>query len=260
MWTTASSSSPETSISIAVLRGAQSVRRDRMLRPSATRGPARKHTRERKPRIRRTNCAAARACNPSCQGTNTRVVFMTDNAWTKVRTTPPAEGSIPFCARHHEPADQVRQCVPKALSAHPREACPLARQLPGPAVRAPCRAAGLAPGAPPRCCPPAGTSAGGATWPAMTAARKSFKVFGFIRKVAGRSGRPIVAQTSSLLYRGFPIRKTCEARTRCRLEAGDTAGWKPALRGGVAAGFECMAFGGINRSQNAAAPRPRACD
>src|SRR5438128_2612642 len=33
-----------------------------------------------------------------------------------------------------------------------------------------------------------------------------------------------VAQTSSLLYRRFPI---CQ---RSRLEVGDTAGWKPALR------------------------------
>src|SRR5438094_8325219 len=33
-----------------------------------------------------------------------------------------------------------------------------------------------------------------------------------------------VAQTSSLLYRRFPI---CR---RSRLEVGDTAGWKPALR------------------------------
>src|SRR5882724_3967470 len=38
-----------------------------------------------------------------------------------------------------------------------------------------------------------------------------------------------VAQTSSLLYRGFPIRKRWEVRRPCRLEVGDTAGWKPAL-------------------------------
>ena len=38
-----------------------------------------------------------------------------------------------------------------------------------------------------------------------------------------------VAQTSSLLYRGFPIRRRREVRTACRLEVGDTAGWKPAL-------------------------------
>jgi len=47
-----------------------------------------------------------------------------------------------------------------------------------------------------------------------------------------RSGRPEgVAQTSSLLYRGFPIRRADRAGTACRLEVGDTAGWKPALRG-----------------------------
>jgi hypothetical protein len=45
------------------------------------------------------------------------------------------------------------------------------------------------------------------------------------------------AQTSSLLCRGFPIRRradSCgafEGPTLCRLEVGDTAGWKPALRG-----------------------------
>jgi len=38
-----------------------------------------------------------------------------------------------------------------------------------------------------------------------------------------------VAQTSSLLYRGFPIRRRWEVRMACRLEVGDTAGWKPAL-------------------------------
>jgi hypothetical protein len=46
----------------------------------------------------------------------------------------------------------------------------------------------------------------------------------------------LVAQTSSLLCRGFPIRRrwwwpvACEVPAVCRLEAGDTAGWKPALR------------------------------
>jgi len=39
-----------------------------------------------------------------------------------------------------------------------------------------------------------------------------------------------VAQTSSLPYRGFPIRRFDQAGTACRLEVGDTAGWKPALR------------------------------
>ncbi len=40
-----------------------------------------------------------------------------------------------------------------------------------------------------------------------------------------------VAQASSLLYRGFPIRRCSQAGTACRLEVGDTAGWKPALHG-----------------------------
>ena len=52
-----------------------------------------------------------------------------------------------------------------------------------------------------------------------------------------------VAQTSSLLYRGFPIRwprarrtrlkvwMRCLSRMPSRLEVGDTAGWKPALPG-----------------------------
>ncbi|HXP61108.1 MAG TPA: hypothetical protein VN829_11485 [Dongiaceae bacterium] len=45
-----------------------------------------------------------------------------------------------------------------------------------------------------------------------------------------------VAQTSSLPYRGFPIRRSSvhperqNRRAVCRLEVGDTAGWKPALR------------------------------
>jgi hypothetical protein len=47
---------------------------------------------------------------------------------------------------------------------------------------------------------------------------------------------PAVAQTSSLPYRGFPIRLRREVpklpvlRRFGRLEVGDTAGWKPALR------------------------------
>ena len=51
----------------------------------------------------------------------------------------------------------------------------------------------------------------------------------------GRVAHP-VAQTSSLLYRGFPTRRarpfqtTWVLPTVCRLEVGDTAGWKPALR------------------------------
>ena len=39
-----------------------------------------------------------------------------------------------------------------------------------------------------------------------------------------------VAQASSLLYRGFPICRCDQADTACRLEVGDTAGWKSALR------------------------------
>src|SRR5882724_2782982 len=44
-----------------------------------------------------------------------------------------------------------------------------------------------------------------------------------------------VAQVSNLLYRGFPIRSpwaelvAWNPITLCRLEVGDTAGWKPAL-------------------------------
>ena len=48
-------------------------------------------------------------------------------------------------------------------------------------------------------------------------------------RVAQTSSLP-VAQTSSLPYRGFPIRRCNQAGTACRLEVGDTAGWKPALR------------------------------
>ena len=44
----------------------------------------------------------------------------------------------------------------------------------------------------------------------------------------GSGGR--VAQVSNLPYRGFPIRRCDQAGTACRLEVGDTAGWKPALR------------------------------
>jgi len=51
----------------------------------------------------------------------------------------------------------------------------------------------------------------------------------------GMSRQLLVAQTSSLPYRGFPIRRGSDpveapaVSTPCRLEAGDTAGWKPAL-------------------------------
>ena len=60
-----------------------------------------------------------------------------------------------------------------------------------------------------------------------------------------------VAQTSSLLYRGFPIRTCDQAGTACRLEVGDTAGWKPALHslGGSAFRRQARAFTG-----------PRSCE
>ena len=44
------------------------------------------------------------------------------------------------------------------------------------------------------------------------------------------SGAGLVAQVSNLLYRGFLIRNRHNAQKGCRLEVGDTAGWKPALR------------------------------
>jgi hypothetical protein len=44
------------------------------------------------------------------------------------------------------------------------------------------------------------------------------------------SGAAVVAQVSNLLYRGFPIRRRYNVSTASRLEVGDTAGWKPALR------------------------------
>jgi hypothetical protein len=43
-------------------------------------------------------------------------------------------------------------------------------------------------------------------------------------------GATLVAQVSNLLYRGFLIRKRYDVSTGSRLEVGDTAGWKPALR------------------------------
>src|SRR5450631_2344245 len=45
-----------------------------------------------------------------------------------------------------------------------------------------------------------------------------------------RAGCNGVARTSSLLYRGFLIRKGCDCSACSRLEVGDTAGWKPALQ------------------------------
>ncbi len=51
------------------------------------------------------------------------------------------------------------------------------------------------------------------------------------KPVSSRADAAIgVAQVSNLLYRGFPIRSPGAGRTVCRLEVGDTAGWKPALR------------------------------
>jgi hypothetical protein len=43
-------------------------------------------------------------------------------------------------------------------------------------------------------------------------------------------GAALVAQVSNLPYRGFPNRKRHDVSTVSRLEVGDTAGWKPALR------------------------------
>jgi hypothetical protein len=45
-----------------------------------------------------------------------------------------------------------------------------------------------------------------------------------------RTGCNDVARTSSLLYRGFLIRRGCACSACNRLEVGDTAGWKPALQ------------------------------
>jgi hypothetical protein len=56
-----------------------------------------------------------------------------------------------------------------------------------------------------------------------------------------RSNPGDVAQVSNLLYRGFQTRRPFDQsrsfwnrRTPCRLEIGDTAGWKPALRNNAA--------------------------
>ena len=67
---------------------------------------------------------------------------------------------------------------------------------------------------------------GGPVWSAgANGARHRFgRTFHEFRQPAG------VAQTSSLPYRGFPIRRCDSAGSACRLEVGDTAGWKPALR------------------------------
>ena len=61
-------------------------------------------------------------------------------------------------------------------------------------------------------------------WPLQRAADPLARISHGFRQPAG------VAQTSSLLYRGFPIRRRDRAAAACRLEVGDTAGWKPALR------------------------------
>jgi hypothetical protein len=56
------------------------------------------------------------------------------------------------------------------------------------------------------------------------------------KELVGGGRRTVVAQTCSLLYRGFPIRwrgalgAASDLSAACRLEVGDTAGWKPALR------------------------------
>jgi hypothetical protein len=61
-------------------------------------------------------------------------------------------------------------------------------------------------------------------WNGLSAPAILARIFHEFRRPEG------VAQTSSLLYRGFPIRRCDQAGTACRLEVGDTAGWKPALR------------------------------
>ena len=68
---------------------------------------------------------------------------------------------------------------------------------------------------------------------------------GLTRIFHGFRQRAGVAQTSSLLYRGFPIRRRDRAGTACRLEVGDTAGWKPALRnlGSPVPPLACEIFG-----------------
>ena len=64
-------------------------------------------------------------------------------------------------------------------------------------------------------------------WPLQRGADPRTRIFHEFRRPEG------VAQTSpdseSGLYRGFPIRRRDRARKPCRLEVGDTAGWKPAL-------------------------------
>src|SRR5438034_6312643 len=55
--------------------------------------------------------------------------------------------------------------------------------------------------------------------------------------VSPRASDKVVAQVSNLLYRRLPACGCAEESgvtvmaTLCRLEIGDTAGWKPALRG-----------------------------
>ncbi len=63
-----------------------------------------------------------------------------------------------------------------------------------------------------------------------------FQRFSFSRRKLLNPGFRLraVAQISNLLYRGFPTRWMFAGSTRvrmaCRLEIGDTAGWKPALQ------------------------------
>ena len=70
---------------------------------------------------------------------------------------------------------------------------------------------------------------------------KSHRLVPWVVSLAIYPGAALVAQVSNLLYRGFPIRIGSHARTGCRLEVGDTAGWKPALRQ-CASAHACWAF------------------
>ena len=71
------------------------------------------------------------------------------------------------------------------------------------------------------------------------------------------SGAVIVAQTSSLLYRGFPIRRARVGQQPGRLEVGGTAGWKPALRGvAQTSSLLCRGFP-IRSPERFATPSPR---
>ena len=71
-----------------------------------------------------------------------------------------------------------------------------------------------------------------------------------------RAGCNGVARTSSLLYRGFLIRKGCDCSACSRLEVGDTAGWKPALQKSHAELFMSAAKLTLNTYRRSAASLP----